>query len=133
MATDYQVLIQKFNNFKTFICEICKDQNVLEEYKNMSENTFMLFGLGFLYPNKDKLNLIVQKVCDKIKVKDEEHKKKILRYFECFCEYLGQLNDKQTAEQVIRGTLEEKGITTEDFKKCQETGSVSSIEDKLYQ
>jgi len=131
MSTDYQVLIQKFNNFRKFVCEICKDEQVLNEYKNMSENTFLLFGLGFLLPNKDKLPLIAEKVCDKIKVSNDDHKKKISRYFECFCEYLEQINNKDTAESVLKGALDEKGITEEDLKTCQERRSIDSIQEKL--
>ena len=123
--------MKKFNNFKKFICEICKDDKVLEEYQTMTENTFLLFGMGFLLPNKDKLQLIAKKVCDKILVNDEEHQKKIIRYFECFCEYLEQLNQKDTAEKILKDTLEEKGITKEDILECEKTGNIESVTNKL--
>ena len=133
MSTDYQILMQKFNNFKKFITSICKNEEVLKEYETMSENTFLLFGLGFLLPNKDKLSFVAERVCEKIGCpENDDHKKKIVRYFECFCEYLEQLNNKETAEKIIVQTLQEKGISPEDFKECEKTGSIQSIEEKLY-
>ena len=55
MSTDLQILLQKFNNFKNYIKTVSTNTIVLKDYENMSDKEFLLFGLGFLIPNKNKL------------------------------------------------------------------------------
>ena len=47
MATDLQILLQKFNNFKVYIKTVSTNQQVLKDYEIMTDNEFLLFGLGF--------------------------------------------------------------------------------------
>ena len=44
--TDYQVLMQKFYNFKEFVAQVCNNKKIIEDYKNMSDSEFLLFGLA---------------------------------------------------------------------------------------
>jgi hypothetical protein len=97
MSTDYQVLLSKFNKFREYIKTISKDSKVIQDYEKMTDNEFILFGLGFLVPNKEKLDIIVNQVAEKLKVTEEEHKNKIKRYLECFIEYLQQIQNPQEA------------------------------------
>lgn len=97
MTTDYQILLQKFNNFRTFIKSISSNQNVIKDYENMTENEFLLFGLGFLLPNKNKLDTIVEQISSKLSITNNEHKDKVKRYLNCFIEYLEQIENPQQA------------------------------------
>lgn len=110
MSTDYQILIQKFNNFKTFIKSVTKNEQVIKDYEKMTDNEFMLFGLGFLIPNKKKLSNVVDQISIKVEVTDKLCKEKIQRYLECFIEYLEQLNKKEVLEQTVINVANEKGI-----------------------
>lgn len=110
MSTDYQVLIEKFHNFKEYVKSICNNQQVLADYSKMTDNEFLLFGLGFLIPNKNKVPLIVKHVCSKMKVTDEEAQKKVAKYMECFIEYLDQLNHPEIMKTVIKDCADEQGI-----------------------
>ena len=58
MATDLQILLQKFNNFKVYIKTVSTNQEILKDYEIMTDNEFLLFGLGFLIPNKNKLDMV---------------------------------------------------------------------------
>jgi RAB protein geranylgeranyltransferase component A len=93
--TDFQILLKKFNNFKEYVKSVAPNKAVVADYENMSDNEFMLFGLGFLVPNKEKLNMIVDQICKKLDVTNDEHREKIKRYIECFIEYLEQLNNPE--------------------------------------
>ena len=110
MSTDYQLLLQKFYNFKKFIAENAKIEKCIEEYNKMSDNEFLLFGIGFLLPNKDRIDLIVPKICEKVGLTEPDQKDKVKRYIECFIEYLDQLNTPEMQQQVILGNLQEKNI-----------------------
>ena len=110
MSTDYQVLMQKFHNFKEYIKTICNNPQIVADYSKMTDNEFLLFGLGFLIPNKDKVPLIVKQVCSKMKVTDEEAIRKVTKYIECFIEYLDQLNHPELVKTVIKDCADEKGM-----------------------
>lgn len=107
MSTDYQVLLQKFENFKKFVIEITPDKKIVKEYENMTNNEFLLFGSGFLVPNKDKIDQIVSQLCNKVKVTQPEHRVKLQRYLECFIEYLEQLDNTQVFQDSIVGCVSE--------------------------
>ena len=110
MTTDYQVLIQKFNNFKSFVQEISPKKEVINEYNKMSESEMMLFCIGFLIPNRDKLDIIVSQMATKLEINDEEHKSKIKRYLQCFIEYVNQINSNELLEKTIITCANEQNI-----------------------
>ena len=109
-TTDYQLLLQKFHNFKKYMKDNGKDKKCIEDYSKMTENAFLLFGIGFLLPNKNNLNMVANKMCEKVKIEDKEVEEKIKRYLQCFVEYLDQLNSPELTRQVILNNAEEKGI-----------------------
>ena len=110
MSTDYQVLIQKFNNFKAYVAGISPNKDVIKEYEGMSESEMMLFVIGFLIPNMAKLDLIVAQMAQKIGLNNEDDKGKIKRYLECFIEYVSQINNAETLEKTILNVVNEKKI-----------------------
>jgi hypothetical protein len=110
MTTDYQVLIQKFNNFKSFVQEISPKKEVINEYNKMSESEMILFCIGFLIPNRDKLDIIVSQMATKLEINDEEYKSKIKRYLQCFIEYVNQINSNELLEKTIITCANEQNI-----------------------
>jgi hypothetical protein len=129
MSTDFQILLQKFNNFKSYVKSISSNQTVISDYDNMSDNEFLLFGLGFLVPNKEKIDMIVDQICQKLQITDAEHKEKIKRYIECFIEYLVQINNPETLKETIINVATEKKIVI-GGKEAKELKKVRS-EQKL--
>ena len=110
MSTDFQILLQKFSNFKTYIKTVAKNEQVMKDYENMTDNEFLLFGLGFLVPNKSKLDTILDQICNKLSVNDQDVKDKIKRYLECFIEYLEQINNPDVVKSTIVNVATEKNI-----------------------
>ena len=109
--TDYQILMSKFYNFKAFIQDVATHKLALKDYDNMTDNEFLLFGLGFLLPNKSKLQIIQVQIASKLGITNSEHLEKIMRYLHCFCEYLEQLNSKETVQACILNVAAEQNIT----------------------
>lgn len=106
MSTDYHLLIQKFNNFKNFVKEISKSKAV-SSYESMTDSQFLLFGLGFLVPNADKLEMIVQQIVTKLEITDDEHMDKITQYMQCFTDYLQQLSKEDNINDILLETVKE--------------------------
>lgn len=110
MTTDYSVLMQKFNNFKNFIKETSNETELIKRYESMSDNSFLLFGLSFLLPNRSKLDVFTKKLSQDLKLENKEHIEKLERYLNCFCEYLEQLNTPEMKKQVIEECFQEIDI-----------------------
>ncbi len=110
MSTDLQILLQKFNNFKVYIKTVSTNQEVLQNYQTMTDNEFLIFGLGFLIPNKNKLDMVNNQLCQKLNIVNATHKEKISRYIDCFIEYLEQLNDPNILKDTVISLAKEKGI-----------------------
>ena len=110
MSTDYQILLEKFQNFKNYVTQIAKDKRTIKDYESMTNNEFLLFGSCFLLPNKDKLEQIMVQLCQKLKVNQPDQREKLQRYMECFIEYLEQLDSTKIAKECIVGCSEELGI-----------------------
>ena len=106
MTTDYHLLIQKFNNFKIFVKEISKSESV-SNYENMTDSQFLLFGLGFLVPNADKLETIVQQIVAKLEITNDEHMDKIKQYMQCFTDYLLQLSKEDNINDILLETVKD--------------------------
>lgn len=110
MATDYQLLLQKFNNFKIFVTEHSKNRIAIEEYKSLTENQFLLNGVYFLLPNKHQLEKVGALMCQKLKIEGQEDMDKVTRYLQCFVEYLDQLNSPEFTKDVLKANISEQGI-----------------------
>jgi len=116
MSTDYQILLQKFGNFKAYIKSVSHNQQVIQDYENMSDSEFLLFGLGFLVPNKDKLDIIIDQISSKLSITEKEQRDKIRRYLECFIDYLIQINNPEMLKETIFNVATEKGVIIEQQK-----------------
>ena len=110
MSNDYDVLIQKFHNFKEFVVSTSANKKVIKDYENMSDAEFLLFGLGFLLPNKSKLDVIVAQMAVKCEISGNENMDKLKRYLVCFCDYLEQMNSPEMLEHSIINCATEKKI-----------------------
>jgi hypothetical protein len=110
MSTDYQLLLQKFYNFKEYVKSVSKNDQVVKDYENMTDSEFLLFGLGYLVPNKKNIDVIIQQIVNKLKLTDPEQIQKIKRYIECFIEYLEQINNPDVVNTVIMNCAKEKNI-----------------------
>ena len=109
--SDYQILMSKFYNFKSFVKDVATHKLALNDYDKMTDSEFMLFGLGFLLPNKSKLELIQVQIANKLGISNTEHLDKLMRYLECFCEYLEQLNSETNIQSTILNVAAEQNIT----------------------
>ncbi len=109
--TDYQMLLQKFNNFKTFVASVSSNAKVIKDYETMTDSEFLLFGVAFLLPNTGKLDLIVTQMMTKLGITMETDRDKLRRYLECFCEYFAQLNGQDVLQLSIANVVQQN-ITT---------------------
>ena len=86
-SNDYQVLEEKLNNFKKFIGEVSENKEAIKEYENLNLMKLSLFATFFLVPYKDNLDVVLEKMRDKLRF-SSEHDGKIKRYLEMFIDYL---------------------------------------------
>ena len=88
MSSDLEQLKQKFDNYKKFIKENSKNSIIIQVFEAYSYKQFVCFGVVLMqYHKNNKLDDIVSKTCAECQI-DDEHKDKIKRYYECFCDYL---------------------------------------------
>ena len=92
MSTNYEILCQKFNNFKLFVREHAKSPKV-QLFATYTDEQFLQFSCILLGFKKDgKIEELAKKTCDDLEI-DPQHQQKIARYFECFTQYLLLMND----------------------------------------
>jgi hypothetical protein len=99
MSNDFQVLQEKFQNFKKFMTEISTSPKIqlMKQYTDMQ---FLAFSVILSKAKSDnKLNEFVDKTCEELEIKSE-HKDKLLRYYLCFCEYLEKIQAANKASLV---------------------------------
>lgn len=83
-----ETLIQKFENFKKFVKEHAKNEAVIQVFGNYTNKQFLGFSLVLInFKNQNKIGDMVNKTCLELQI-DDEHKEKIARYYDCFCDYL---------------------------------------------
>jgi hypothetical protein len=78
---------KKFTNFKTFVKQISKNQEVIKEYENMSWFKLQAMAYVLLLPNRSKLGEIVKEMQTRLEF-DDEHLSKFRRYIDLFVEYI---------------------------------------------
>ena len=108
MCTDYQILLQKFANFKEYIKSVSTDEKIIDNYTKMTDNQFLLFGMGFLVPNKNQIDRVVKDVCAKLHITEDAQHEKVKRYLECFIEYLEQINTPDALKEVIQNCVNDE-------------------------
>ena len=99
MATNYEVLVSKFNNFRAYIREHAKspDMKVFDSY---TDKQFLGFSCILLkFKEEGKLGELAGKTCHDMQI-GMEHMDKVLRYYICFCDYLMLLTPSDCPELV---------------------------------
>lgn len=94
---------QKFENFKSFVKEISKNKETVQEYQDMTLFKLQALALVFLIPNKDNLDMVIEKMKEKLEFEDS-HEPKFRRYIEFFIEYMSG-NDGSIELQADREEL----------------------------
>ena len=104
----------KFNNFKSFVKEISRNEATVSEYEQMSWLKMQSLAYVFLLPNKNNIDAIVRKMQEKLDF-DDEHYERFKQYIMFFIEYLSGTNKPQymtatnlSYEQRLKMYLEEQ-------------------------
>jgi len=91
---------EKFANFKQFVKEVSNNQEIIEEYQNMSWMKLQALAYVLLLPNRDRLDEIVGEMQKRLDFPDE-HRGKFRRYIDLFVEYLaGETNSGGPPEYI---------------------------------
>ena len=114
MSSNYEILIQKFNNFKKFVKENSKSPKValFEQY---SEQQLLQYSSVLLhFDSQGKLKEIVDKTIDELEM-DVKHTDLMNRYYRCFIDYLGlMMKEKHPA------VPQAKELTEDEIKMVQQ-------------
>ena len=78
---------QKLENFKSFVKEISQNQEIIQEYQEISWFKMKALAYVLLIPQRDNLPEIVKEMQKRLQFNDE-HLPKFQRYLEFFVEYL---------------------------------------------
>ena len=114
---DYDILFQKFDNFKKFCREVSQNKEKLELLVSQ-DNPQMLARSTLLlavYKKIGNVDLITNTTCLELGIADQ-HKDKIKRYFECFVEYLSSMHPNVPALEI---TEEMKQQVQEKIKELK--------------
>jgi hypothetical protein len=92
MSNNFEILTQKFENFKNFIKEHSKSPKI-SAFDNYKPIQFLSYSAVLMKFKEDgKLQEIVDKTVAELEM-DPIHKDKIMRYYLCFVEYLSLLTN----------------------------------------
>ena len=109
MSSNYEILIQKFNNFKKFVKENSKSPKVAL-FESYSDAQFLQYSAVLVhFHTEGKLREIVDKTIEDLAF-DPVHADKINLYYKCFCDYLDLMvkaRDKMVPE-IKEPTSEER-------------------------
>jgi hypothetical protein len=92
MATNYEFLNEKLNNYKKFIRDSGGIPDKCDELDKYNVDVFLAFGASTLLPLKNtsgNVNLAVEKTMEHFKLRDETAiKTKLERYYNFLCDFL---------------------------------------------
>jgi hypothetical protein len=91
---------EKFANFKQFVKLVSKNQEIIEEYQEMSWMKLQALAYVLLLPNRDRLDEIVQEMQKKLDFPDESLPK-FRRYIDLFVEFLAGEGDNSGPPEYI--------------------------------
>ena len=94
MTTAWELLEEKFTNFKQFIEENADQSKTeaLETYRNMTTTQIYLFAKVFLKPST--LDDILNTMVEKTGVQGDENIQKLKQYLECFMELIKEMSEE---------------------------------------
>lgn len=124
MTSNYEILVQKFENFKKYIKEISKSPKVqiFESYSNAHYIGFSAILSKF--QKEQKLKELVDKTMSDLEI-DKQHYDKIMRYYLCFCEYI-QLIEKPPMENNESKNNESKNDESSDSQSKKDNSTNES-------
>ena len=121
MSSNYEILIQKFNNFKKFVKENSKSPKVAL-FESYSDAQFLQYSAVLVhFHTEGKLREIVDKTIEELAF-DPVHADKINAYYLCFCDYLNLLVKEKSKmiPEVKEPTPEELKIIEQKIKDLKE-------------
>lgn len=77
----------KLENFKSFVKEVSRNQDTIQEYAELSVFKMKALAYVLLIPQRNNLPMVVKEMQKKLDF-DDEHLNKFQRYLEFFIEYL---------------------------------------------
>ena len=114
MSSNYEVLLQKFNNFKKFVKENSKNPQVSLFEQYTEQQLLQYSSVLFHFDSQGKLKEIVDKTVQELGM-DVKHTDLVNRYYRCFIDYLSlMMKENHPAVPQV------KELTEEEMKKVQE-------------
>lgn len=102
MSNDYEVLIQKFNNFQKFVAEI-GDEDKVAKFNKLTPDQWICLASANITPyfQNNTMDQAVDEMCLHLNIDktNEQNMSKLRRYLDCFSEYLLQDDMKEVVKQ----------------------------------
>ena len=113
MSSNYEVLLQKFNNFKKFIKENSNSPKVALFEQYTEQQLLQYSSVLFHFDSQGKLKEIVDKTIQELEM-DPKHTNLLNRYYRCFVDYLSLM-----AKEKHPAVPEIKEMTEDELKMVQ--------------
>lgn len=108
MSSDYEVLQQKFNNFKVFIKEISRKPDQLSKFGLLSDDQWLVLVKKNIVPHfkNNSLDTVVNEMVEYLDIDqtNEGNMDKLRRYLECFSEFLLSESKKEVQQHIADAT-----------------------------
>ena len=92
MSNDYEVLKQKFSNFKVFIKEVSRKTDQLSKFALLSDDQWLVLVQKQVVPHfkNNSIDTVLDEMVEYLDIDKtkETHVNKLRRYLECFSEFL---------------------------------------------
>ena len=110
MSNDYEVLKQKFTNFKVFIKEVSRKTDQLSKFALLSDDQWLVLVQKQVVPHfkQNSLDTVLDEMVQYLDIDktNEEHVNKLRRYLNCFSEFLLSDESTQLKEQMEEASKE---------------------------
>ena len=110
MSSDYEILKQKFTNFKVFIKEISRKDTQINKFEMLSDDQWLVLVNKNIVPhfNSNSLDTVMNEMIEYLDIDqtNEENINKLKRYLECFSEYLMGEQKKELQQHIAQASSE---------------------------
>lgn len=110
MSSDYQVLQQKFNNFKVFIKEISRKSDQLSKFGLLSDDQWLVLVKKNIVPHfqNNSLDTVIKEMVEYLDIDETNaaNVDKLTRYLECFAEFLLSEAKKDVQQHIADASKE---------------------------
>lgn len=110
MTSDYQILQQKFTNFKAFVKSISRKRDQLNKFELLSDDQWLVLVNKNIVPHfkNNSLDTVVNEMIEYLEIDqtNEETMAKLRRYLECFSEYLLGEQKKELQQHIAEASSE---------------------------